>query len=58
MVSAAPARRERIEHARLVRTWHATYSLATRFIPSRKGVTRATSASRYTAVSRSWGIDR
>ena len=34
-------------------TFVATYSLATRFIPSRNGVTKATSATKYMAVSSS-----
>ncbi len=36
----------------------ATYSFATRFIPSRSGVTSITSAARYSATSRSSGIER
>ena len=45
IVSAAPASRERISTPGSP-TWLTTYSLATRFMPSRSGVTSAISASR------------
>ncbi len=45
MVSAAPAILESTSTPGSS-TWQATYSFATRFMPSRSGVTSATSASR------------
>ena len=45
MVSLAPANRESTSTPGSP-IWQATYSLATRFIPSRSGVTSATCASR------------
>ena len=45
IVSAAPAMRESTSTPGSA-TWHATNSFATRFIPSRSGVTSATAASR------------
>ena len=45
IVSEAPASCDRIRTPGSP-TWQATHSLATRFMPSRRGVTRATSASR------------
>ena len=37
--------------------WQATYSFATRFIPSRNGVTSMTSAAKYRAAISSLGND-
>ena len=44
--SAAPAKRDRISTPGSSGSWAATYSLATRFMPSRSGVTRPTRATR------------
>ncbi|MNC37263.1 hypothetical protein D3C75_858190 [compost metagenome] len=44
--SAAPAKRDRISTPGSSGFWAATYSLATRFMPSRRGVTRPTLAAR------------
>lgn len=43
---AAPANRDRISTPGFSGAWAATNSLATKFMPSRKGVTRATLAVR------------
>ena len=44
--AAAPAKRESTSTPGFSGDWAATYSLATRFIPSRNGVTNPTRASR------------
>src|SRR5437763_620949 len=45
--AAAPAKRDRMRTPGSSGSWAAMYSLATRFMPSRKGVTSAARAERY-----------
>ena len=56
--SAAPAKRDRIRTPGSAGSWAATYSLATRFMPSRSAVISMTSAAEYRPSSCSNGTGR